>query len=705
MRMKLLARALVPVLLAPLFTVLAAPSPAVAAARSVINPVPAYAQYIASDFNTSTNVWMDSSGYGRNTVAGDVNGTITKTTSTAGNGSQLTFPVIQGGTGDGLKFPVGILPATYTLFYLARFNGTTNRIFDGVDSNWLSGFYSAGVGNTFHGAWITPRGGSNDPITSSNWIYATDQQSLFRANGVQMSNGTSGTTSTARLSINYGAQSSERSQWQVAEVIVYDTALNASNILKVEGYLATKYGITNYTDASPVYSDFGQIGGNIVGDIVGGGWTTQLCPSGKVATGFSAVPSDGTGIYQVQLLCQSVSNRGVTSGAYSYTASGIGAATGTSNEQKCAANSALVGFDLYKGTSYGQAYNSINDAYFIGGATPKCAVLPTATSITSLNKVGGSTSAFSVNSYCASGAVVVGFTGRSGSLLNSLGVICGYVMGSSTFDVTGINQVGIGSTLTETSSVSARVPTVTTIWETSTTLNGTYVATANSTNSYSLSNADRLQYLRYKRTLSNYNENMIDSETVYVFDRLTATGGGDVSIPYGQLTTSAAFTGTAGSGGYSFALTSPPAGVSINASTGVITVANTTAQGSYAITVTVTDTLTITATKVFNLSVTTGVVIATLSLPGSATSTEYNRAVTVTASVTPAGKITFYENGRAILGCKNKTFSGSATCSWKPKQHGTIKLTARVTPTDTSNYSAATSTPLTIQVLKRTNLR
>ena len=60
-----------------------------------------------------------------------------------------------------MKFPEGILPsATYTLLYVARYNGPSKqRIFTGVSLNWLSGFYNLKIGVAYHGdscGWITP---------------------------------------------------------------------------------------------------------------------------------------------------------------------------------------------------------------------------------------------------------------------------------------------------------------------------------------------------------------------------------------------------------------------------------------------------------------------------------------------------------------------------------------------------------------------
>jgi hypothetical protein len=75
--------------------------------------------------------WPDLSGNGNHCT--DIKGTINK----AGN-------YIYGGTGDGIRFPTSILPSTYTLFHVARYNGSTKgRIFDGIAGNWLSGFYGS----------------------------------------------------------------------------------------------------------------------------------------------------------------------------------------------------------------------------------------------------------------------------------------------------------------------------------------------------------------------------------------------------------------------------------------------------------------------------------------------------------------------------------------------------------------------------------
>ena len=667
-------------------------------------PGSVYARYQASDYNATTKVWADSSGNGYNTTG--YRGAPILTTSTSGTGSLLTFPVVQGGTGDGLTFPSNVLPLNYTFISVARTAGTYGRVFSGNNSsvNWLSGFYGSGSGApTFHGVWINPGQGSENPL-ATNWVVGTDQKDLYRSNGIQRSY-TTGSTTNPQLFINDGWNTAERASWQVAEVIIYNSQLSAANIALVENYLMQKYGVSQYSDATPVYSDFTSEYSPIIGDLVGGSNVTSMCASGKIATGFSAYTGGGGGISQVRINCKAVDASGQTSGADDWSASGFGTdVAGSQVDQNCAANSGLVGLNLFQGTAW-TANNPLGAsyAYFVGAATPVCATLPTATSTTTLTKVGTAANTFGTSASCSSGAVVVGITGKIGSIDNSLGVVCAYILGASGTAISGVAEVGY--TVSDTNTFSPRIPTVLSRWETSTALAGTYVAiNGETTTSHVVTNSDKSNYLRFSRDLANFAETATLSSTGKLVYGSLSSSGSDISIPFGQKTT-ATFSGVLGSGGYSYALSSTPTGISINSVTGVLTVDSNTVKTSYNLTVTVTDSYGATSTKSTSISVTNGVVTGSLTLTGGVTTASYRSATTITASVSPAGKITFYQNGKAIIGCKNKAFTSNPTCSWKPSAHGQITLYARVTPTDTANYSAGNTPSLSVGVDARGNKR
>ena len=174
--------------------------------------------------------WPDLSGNGNDCTV--TTGTINK----AGN-------YIYGGTGDGLRFPSTILPSTYTLFHVARYNGSSKRrIFDGTAGNWLSGFWGGRAGVAHHGTWLTQYNTTAFPLDQI--LISTDQKSLYRGNGIDLTT-ISVTGSVERLSINYGV-TAEYSDWAVWEVIVYDRELTTGEIETIEGYLfKTYYTYTN----------------------------------------------------------------------------------------------------------------------------------------------------------------------------------------------------------------------------------------------------------------------------------------------------------------------------------------------------------------------------------------------------------------------------------------------------------------------------
>lgn len=165
-----------------------------------------------------------------------IRGTITSG-NTTGNGATQTFKALSGNTGAGLRFPSGILPATYTLFHVTRTTGTRSRIITGSNNNWLSAHWGGRSGVAFHEGWLTS---SENYLHGDNWVYSTDQNSLYRSNGT--TRGTSGGSASTNLSVNYGAYA-EYSDWSCAFVAVYSGTMSATDYGIVESWIANKFGI------------------------------------------------------------------------------------------------------------------------------------------------------------------------------------------------------------------------------------------------------------------------------------------------------------------------------------------------------------------------------------------------------------------------------------------------------------------------------
>lgn len=83
----------------------------------------------------------------------------------------------------------------------------------------------------------------------------------------------------------------------------------------------------------------------------------------------------------------------------------------------------------------------------------------------------------------------------------------------------------------------------------------------------------------------------------------------------------------------------------------------------------------------------------------------YRSPGTITATTTLAGKVTFYERGKLIPGCKNKATNGSlvATCTWKPATRGSVAISATNKPTNT--YISNATTSMRVVITPRTSPR
>lgn len=190
--------------------------------------------YTGESWYAPGNMWIDLSGMNNHVTEVRITATISNA-GTFTNGKKF----ISGNVNAGLRFPPSILPGTYTLFYIAKYNGgTRQRIFNGVNQNWLSGFWGGRSGIAHHNNWLTRH---DLDYHNNNWVLGTDQNNLYRSNKQSRVGGPgAGFPSFDRISINWGVFS-EFSDWAVACVVVYNRALTTGEITQVENELASVY--------------------------------------------------------------------------------------------------------------------------------------------------------------------------------------------------------------------------------------------------------------------------------------------------------------------------------------------------------------------------------------------------------------------------------------------------------------------------------
>jgi uncharacterized repeat protein (TIGR02543 family) len=220
-----------------------------------------YMQYEATNYDADTKVWFDSSGNNRDATV--VRGNPTVVTNAPGNGATKNVTAVKGGVTEGITLPNQKL-TDYTLCYVARYAGTNKRrIFDAYGENWFSGFYNTYNDLAFHGAWITAQSGDS----TLNWKYNCDSGNTFRANGVNRNAGTSAVTYLPlNLTINnFGGtgRASDTSDWEVAEILIFDTSTTVSIMPRIEGYLATKYGLWSPVIATKRVTNFASATGDL----------------------------------------------------------------------------------------------------------------------------------------------------------------------------------------------------------------------------------------------------------------------------------------------------------------------------------------------------------------------------------------------------------------------------------------------------------
>jgi hypothetical protein len=190
--------------------------------------------YFAEDWDLTT--LPDSSGNGRHATTSS--GNITKTT-LSGNGAIGAITYISGGTSATISWPTGSIPTNFTILSLTRYSGNTKgRILQGQYRNWLHGHYNVGRGLCHYEGWKT---NETSKGTLTDWLCCIGKNSSMTTNNILVDGIGVGTASGGggndELRINLGNSSTQKSDWALGCVMIWDRHLTDNEMFELNKFI------------------------------------------------------------------------------------------------------------------------------------------------------------------------------------------------------------------------------------------------------------------------------------------------------------------------------------------------------------------------------------------------------------------------------------------------------------------------------------
>ena len=238
-----------------------------------------HAWFCPGAFDIASNKWEDCSGNG-NTATLSGSGLVELRSAEHGATSEVL--ALSGTTSSVIDFGP-VIPNAFTVCSVTRYTGGTNgRILQG-SKNWLHGHHGGDAGVAYYGGWKTSSGGNVSPNT--NWVVmcGTNAGSQLKlANGVNVgtSNGGVGDLS---LWVNGGEVSSQKSDFAIAEVVVWPRGLTDQEMRRVSQHLIS--GLNSQYLVIPL-AEFALPNDDAVGVLEGDDGVRRVF--------FKPVPNDGS---------------------------------------------------------------------------------------------------------------------------------------------------------------------------------------------------------------------------------------------------------------------------------------------------------------------------------------------------------------------------------------------------------------------------
>ena len=168
------------------------------------------------------------------------------------------LPVISVSTAQNWSLSAGYTSAAYTFFFVSRQTGGTNqRVFIG-NGNKLYGYWGGSKNSLYTEGWIL-----NATPSDTAWdIYtivrtSSGSGSFSRFGGSLITYGSSGAGMDGFYINTGGNHGNEKSDAQIAEVLIYNVDLSDANCRKIEGYLAWKWGLQANLTSGHIHASSG----------------------------------------------------------------------------------------------------------------------------------------------------------------------------------------------------------------------------------------------------------------------------------------------------------------------------------------------------------------------------------------------------------------------------------------------------------------
>lgn len=195
---------------------------------------------IVRDNNSNVFQWRDASGQNNHFYNFDFNQR-PSLVSNAING----WPVVRFTTNHFLRATNDLTGSDYSIFYISKTNGASQRVLSSANSNMLLGYWSGRQDQYHIGGWVSNPG--TTAVVGQVHMYAATRNaggSTFYDFGNVIATGGPGTELLRILQLNgWNNGLSETSNCDIAEVIVYNRILSTAERQIVEGYLARKYNV------------------------------------------------------------------------------------------------------------------------------------------------------------------------------------------------------------------------------------------------------------------------------------------------------------------------------------------------------------------------------------------------------------------------------------------------------------------------------